>query len=173
MLVSKTIRLRLIEESDASFIVSIRSNEKYNRYLSSVSSDVEVQRQWIKDYKEKEKNLQEFYFIIERNDDGSRCGSVRVYDLREDSFCWGSWILNENKTRYSALESALLVYEFGFEKLGFNKSHFEVVKDNSKVVEFHLKFGANKVGEDDEYFYYEIDRNSVASTKKKFTRIIK
>lgn len=172
MLVSKTVRLRLVEESDASFIVSLRIDEKYNKYLSTVGSDIEAQREWIKRYKEKERNKEEFYFVIERND-GTRCGTVRVYDLKEESFCWGSWILNENKTRYAAVESALLVYEYGFEHLGFNKSHFEVVKGNSKVVDFHLKFGAEQTSEDSEHFYYEISKESVANTKKKFARIIK
>ncbi|MFH4571311.1 N-acetyltransferase [Vibrio campbellii] len=172
MLVSKTIRLRLVEETDAEFIVSLRTDEKYNQFLSTVGADVDAQREWIKKYKDKERANKEFYFVIERND-GTRCGTVRVYDLQEDSFCWGSWILNEEKTRYAAVESALLVYDFGFDHLGFNKSHFEVVKGNLKVTDFHLKFGAKKTGEDADHFYYEISKDSVIKTKNKFSRLVK
>lgn len=172
MLTSKTIRLRLVEEMDASFIVSLRIDSKYNKYLSSTSDDVESQRLWINDYKKKEKDKSQFYFIIERLD-GTPCGTVRVYDFRDDSFCWGSWILNEDKTRYSAVESALLVYEFGFEHLKFGKSHFEVVKGNNKVVDFHLKFGAVQVGEDDEHYYFEIDKNAVDKMKERLRRVVK
>ncbi|MDN2479989.1 GNAT family N-acetyltransferase [Vibrio agarivorans] len=172
MLTSKTITLRLVEESDADFIVSLRTDDKYNKYLSTVGSDVDAQRKWISSYKEKERNKNEYYFIIQRND-GVRCGTVRVYDLKEDSFCWGSWILNEDKTRYAAVESALLVYEFGFKHLGFNQSHFEVVKGNTKVIDFHKKFGAEQVDEDADHFYFTISRESVAETKIKFSRIIK
>ncbi|PHJ40201.1 GNAT family N-acetyltransferase [Vibrio sp. PID17_43] len=172
MLVAKTVQLRLVEESDASFIVSLRTDDKYNKYLSNVSSDVDIQREWIKRYKEKERNKDEFYFVIERND-GTPCGTVRIYDLKDDSFCWGSWILNEDKTRYAAVESALLVYEYGFEHLGFSKSHFEVVKENIKVIDFHLKFGAKQTSEDLEHYYYEISKESVADMKKKFSRVIK
>ena len=89
--------------------------------------DLASQQAWIRKYKQDEANGSQFYFIIERLD-GTKCGTVRVYDLREDSFCWGSWILNESKTRYSALESAFLVYRFGFEELGFKNSHFDVMK---------------------------------------------
>jgi RimJ/RimL family protein N-acetyltransferase len=172
MLTSKNIRLRLVEELDAAFIISLRVDEKYNKFLSFVDADVESQQEWIRNYKKKEEVQEEFYFIIERID-GTRCGTVRVYDIRQDSFCWGSWILNDNKTHYSALESALLVYEFGFENLGFSKSHFEVVKENTKVIDFHLKFGAKQTGEDSEHFYYEITKESVSNTKKKFLRLIK
>ncbi len=171
MLSSKNITLRLVEESDAEFIVSLRVDDKYNKYLSSVSADIDNQKSWIKNYKAKEANREEFYFIIERND-GTRCGTVRLYDFINESFCWGSWILNEDKGRYSALESALLVYEFGFDHLGFKKSHFEVVKGNSKVIDFHIKFGAIEVAQDDINHYYEIDKQSIEKVKKRFSRII-
>ncbi|HAS6019494.1 TPA: GNAT family N-acetyltransferase [Vibrio vulnificus] len=172
MLRSKTIKFRLVEEPDAEFIVSLRTDNKYNQYLSSVSDDVKVQQEWIKHYKNKEQAKEQFYFIVERLD-GTPCGTVRVYDFKGDSFCWGSWILNENKTRYAAIESALLVYEFGFGQLGFNKSHFEVVKGNNKVVDFHLKFGAVQTGEDGGHYYFEISKESVRKTKNKFSRFVK
>lgn len=162
---SKTVRLRLIEYSDAEFILSLRLDGKYNQFLSSVSSDINSQREWINRYKLDEAKGTQFYFVIERND-GTPCGTIRVYDLREESFCWGSWILNEDKTRYAALESAFLIYEFGFEDLGFSKSHFEVMKGNEKVISFHKKMGAVQTGEDKENYYFEISKESVDSKKK-------
>ena len=163
---SKTVRLRLVEESDASFILSLRLDERYNQFLSKVSSDLESQKRWIRKYKEDESKGTQFYFIIEKLD-GVPCGTVRVYDLTSDSFCWGSWILNENKTRYAAIESALLVYRFGFNSLGFEKSHFDVMKGNDKVVRFHKQMGATETGEDEENYYFEIDRNSVEAVKER------
>lgn len=88
---SKTVRLRLVEESDAEFILSLRLDERYNRFLSEVDPKLEAQRSWIRAYKTEEQEGREFYFIIERND-GVPCGTVRVYDFKDDSFCWGSWI---------------------------------------------------------------------------------
>ncbi len=161
---SKTIRLRLIDSSDAEFVLSLRTDVKYNQFLSAVTQDVEAQRRWIEKYKLDEVAGTQFYFIIERND-GMPCGTIRVYDLRTDSFCWGSWILNENKTRFAALESAFLIYDFGFKDLGFRKSHFEVVKGNERVIGFHKKMGAKVVGEDQENFYFEITQDSVEAVK--------
>lgn len=172
MLVSKSIRLRLVEISDADFILGLRLDSRYNNFISKVEGDVESQRRWIAEYKNYEAKRQQFYFIIERND-GTPCGTVRVYDIKKDSFCWGSWILNENKTRYAAIESAMLVYSFGFNSLGLDRSHFEVMKENSKVIDFHKKFGAVVVREDNENFYFEITRHSVEATALKFKDLIR
>ncbi|MES3006291.1 MAG: GNAT family N-acetyltransferase [Pseudomonadota bacterium] len=163
---SKTIRLRLVEETDASFILSLRLDDRYNQFLSKVSSDIESQKSWIRNYKIDEEEGNQFYFIIERLD-GTPCGTVRVYDLKSDSFCWGSWILNEEKTKYAAIESALLVYEFGFRNLGFSKCHFDVMKENTKVISFHLKMGAEKNGEDDKNFYFCVDKLAIEKIKNR------
>lgn len=171
MLRSRTIKMRLINEDDAEFITELRSDEKYNTFLSKSDTSVEAQKEWIRSYKLKEEAEEQFYFIIERLD-GTKCGTVRIYDIREDSFCWGSWILNQNKTRYAAIESAFLVYEFGFGKLGFNKCHFEVLKGNQRVVNFHEKFGAVVIEEDKDNLYFNISKNAVENCKKKFGGII-
>lgn len=163
---SKTIRLRLVEESDAEFILKLRLDERYNKYISEVNPDVDAQRAWIRGYKKEELEGKQFYFVIEKLD-GTPCGTVRVYDLREDSFCWGSWILNENKTRFAALESAFLVYKFGFDVLGYRKSHFEVMNGNEKVVSFHEKMGAIRTGKDDVNSYFEITKTSVDDVRAK------
>ncbi|MEL3927827.1 GNAT family N-acetyltransferase [Aeromonas enteropelogenes] len=170
-LISKTIKMRLIREEDAEFILSLRLDERYNKFLSSVDDNVAAQKEWIKKYKQDEEMGLQYYFIIETKD-SKPCGTVRLYDFKSDSFCWGSWILNEDKTKYAALESAFLVYKFGFEELGFKKSHFDVRKGNLKVIDFHKKFGAVETGEDDDNYYYEIAQESVKRVKNKFSKII-
>lgn len=165
ILESKSIRLRFVEEADADFILGLRLDSRYNTFLSAVTADVEAQREWIKKYKADESKGEQYYFIIERLD-GTPCGTVRVYDIRDDSFCWGSWILNESKTRYAALESAFLVYEFGFNKLGVKRSHFEVMKGNKGVIKFHARMGAVKVDEDEINDYFEITEEAVEKARK-------
>lgn len=169
---AKTVRLRFVTEQDAEFILKLRLDDQYNQFLSSVSPDLQSQKNWIKKYKEDELNKKQFYFIIERLD-GTPCGTVRVYDLKQKSFCWGSWILNENKTRYAALESAFLVYEFGFEELGYEKSHFDVMRGNHKVISFHKKMGATEVNSDVDNYYFEIHKDSVYETKNKLMSKLK
>lgn len=158
-LVAKSIFLRLAMPDDAAFIHSLRVDEHYNQFLSSVTGGASEQRIWLDKYKEREHDGREYYFIICRKGDASPIGTVRLYDFIDErqSFCWGSWILNANKTASSALESALLVYKLAFLDLGFEYSHFDVRKGNSKVIDFHRKFGAVEVGQtaDDVLFNYE------------------
>ncbi len=165
-LISKTIQMRFVNEADADFILSLRMDSRYNQFLSDVVPSVQAQKEWIRKYKVEEKDKKQFYFIIEKID-GTPCGTVRIYDLRKDSFCWGSWILNENKTRYAALESAFLVYQFGFDILGFKKSHFDVRKGNERVISFHEKMGAIKTNESDDDYYFEITKDAVLKFKEK------
>lgn len=169
---SKTVKLRLIEEKDAEFVLSLRVDEKYNKFLSAVNADVEAQKEWIRNYKVDEKEGVQFYFIIERLD-GTPCGTVRIYDLKEESFCWGSWILNEEKTKYAAIESAFLVYDFGFESLGYNKSHFDVMKGNEKVISFHEKMGAKRTGEDEENFFFIIEKEDIRKSKERLVKLLR
>jgi len=157
---ARTIRLRLVDINDAEFILRLRRDDRYNRFLTQVSDDIAAQVSWIESYKDEEAKGRQYYFIIERLD-GTPCGTVRVYDLKESSFSWGSWILNEDKTRYAALESAFLIYKFGFDSLKYEQSHFEVMKGNDGVVSFHKKMGAIEVGQDEINFYFNIDKAAV------------
>ena len=109
--------LRLIRPEDADYVQALRTDPAYNRHLSEVRGTAEDQRSWIEGYKAREADLRELYYVIERKD-GTRCGLVRLYDIRADSFTWGSWILDYNKTRKAALESAVLSFGIGFEELG-------------------------------------------------------
>ncbi|MDY3694514.1 MAG: GNAT family N-acetyltransferase [Proteus mirabilis] len=168
---SKTIKLRLVEIDDAEYILSLRKNEKYNKHLSKASNTLDDQIEWINRYKQKESKLDEFYFLILRND-GKKCGTIRVYDIIDNSFCWGSWILDENKTTTAAIESALLIYKFGFEIMKFSRSHFDVRKDNSAVISFHKKFNAHQINEDSLNYYFEIFPNDIKKVNKKYSRFM-
>ena len=59
---------------------------------------------------------------------------------------------------YAAMETAVLIYEFAFNTLGFRKSEFEVNKNNEKVVSYHKKSGAKIIGEDDINYYFRVEK---------------
>lgn len=165
----KTTSLRLIQPDDAEFVYSLRIDPRYNQHLSPVTGTADDQRRWIENYKQREIAGQEFYFIIIRNNDNTPIGTVRLYDFigERDSFCWGSWILNENKTLYSAIESAMLVYKIAFEQLKFKASHFDVRKGNTKVISFHEKMGARKTHEDELNIYLNLSNTDYQPFLKK------
>ncbi|MFA0557969.1 MULTISPECIES: GNAT family N-acetyltransferase [unclassified Vibrio] len=168
----KTIYIKLATLDDAEFILSLRNNSQLNKHLSRTSADISSQKQWLSDYKKREDAKKEYYFIINRLD-GVPIGTVRLYDFlnERNSFCWGSWILNSDKTRTSAIESALLVYEFAFKHLDFENCHFDVRKDNKSVIRFHEKFGAKIVSESEFDYYFEYSKpcyNTFFNENKKF-----
>lgn len=151
--------LRLIETEDAGYVHGLRTDARYNRYLSEVRGTVEDQRRWIENYKSREAAGSEFYYVIERKD-GVRCGVVRLYGIDQDSFTWGSWILDENKPSKAALESAYLLYFLGFCLLGLSRSTFDVRRDNTNTLAFHRRFGATETHADelDVFFMYPRER---------------
>jgi hypothetical protein len=151
------LAMREVLISDADYVFGLRVNDGYNQYISKVSNEVSDQVAYIKKYLSSSARSS-FYFIIENKERNVRCGTVRLYNFNGDSFEWGSWILDDNKTRYAAMETAIFVYEFALLNLGFARSEFEVNKQNEKVVSYHLKSGAKIIADDDVNFYFRIEK---------------
>lgn len=167
----KNTQLRTAELKDAEFILQLRTQSDKTQFLSQVENDLAKQQAWLQAYKQKEQDGQEYYFVIETHA-GEKLGLVRVYDLQPYSFCWGSWLIKDSAPKTTAIESALLIYEFGFGQLGYKKAHFDVRKGNERVIAFHQRFGAQIVNEDelDVYFNYAIE--DFLKIKQKYKRYL-
>lgn len=159
--------LRLITPEDAEYVHGLRVDPRYNQHLSAVTGTADDQRAWIERYKTREAAGEEYYFVIERRADGQRCGVVRLYDIDRAAgqFTWGSWILDENKPPKAALESALCLYDFAYEKLDLPKAVFDVRKDNARTLAFHRRFGAVETGVTDDDILFELPRESFLSNR--------
>ncbi len=171
ILLGKNINLRTVEITDAEFIYNMRQNQNRIKYLSKVTGTVDSQKEWIKNYKQREKEQQEYYFIIESKKH-QKLGLVRMYDFQGDSFCWGSWLIKENAPNSTAIESSLQIYEFGFYSLKFKKSHFDVRKGNDKVVAFHKRFGAKIIDENELNYFFNFEKSDYETTKEKYKRYL-
>lgn len=152
-LMGDIIKLELAQIEDASFILSLRLDSEKNKYLSETSNDLSKQEQFI------EKSLSspdEFYFIIKNKNTNEKLGTIRLYDMRDDSFCWGSWIIVNHRPSGTAMDSAKLIYHLGFDVLEFKQSHFDVRNENKKVTDFHLRTGATIISQNemDTFFIY-------------------
>ncbi|RTL97075.1 N-acetyltransferase [Ancylobacter aquaticus] len=137
--------LRLIQPGDAAYLHALRTDAAYNEHLSPVQGTAEDQRRWIEAYTSREAEGREFYYIVERRD-GTPCGTVRLYNIRPDGFTWGSWILDRNKPRRAALESAVLSFGIGFDVLGLDQADLEVRAANRHATSFYRRFGMTEVG---------------------------
>ncbi|WP_241560116.1 GNAT family N-acetyltransferase [Solirhodobacter olei] len=153
------LRLRTVRLEDAEYIHGLRSDPAYNQHLSRVAGTAEDQRKWIESYKGRETVGLEAYYVIERLDNGQRCGLVRLYDIENDRFTWGSWILDANKPPKAALESAVLSLGVGFADLGRSLALIEARHDNLHATAFYLRFGMDLVGKDELSLYFEYPRS--------------
>lgn len=156
------IDLREITVEDTDFIYTLRRDEKKSRFLHAIDVDKKKQLEFIKWCLE---NDGEYYFVIESKE-GEALGAVRIYDIRGDSFCWGSWIIKDGAPLGTALESVLLVYDFGFNSLNFPRCHFDVRKSNRNVLRFHDRFGAWRTGETAEDILFGYDKQTFLSHRE-------
>jgi RimJ/RimL family protein N-acetyltransferase len=170
-IVGPNLVLRLITSDDAEYVHSLRTDARYNLYLSDVDGGVDDQRRWIESYKAREHDLKELYYVIELRD-GIRCGLVRLYNIKEGSFTWGSWILDHNKPIKAALESAVLIYMIGFEKLGIPKAVFDVRRANHHTISFHQRFNAIQTNENELDVFFEYSASQFAADKPQHIAIL-
>ena len=166
------LRLRLVQPDDAGYIHGLRKDPRYNQHLSAVTGTVGDQRLWIERYKDREAQGCEFYFLIERRDDGTPCGVVRLYDITEDSFTWGSWILDHNKPPKSALESAVLSFGVGFEQLGLPMALVEVRIGNDHALAFYRRLGMTELRRDDRDIYFIFPRARLEADRTEYMAIL-
>ena len=165
----RNINLRLVELGDANFIYQLRMDKNLNMYLSKINEDIKEQIEWLKNYKIREKEKKEYYFIIE----GKSCqqfGACRLYDFKGDSFSTGSWMIKRGSPFYVAIESMLLSYEIGFSILDYKKMHIDVIKGNERLIKHHRRFGARIINVDNEKYYFELTKVDYEKIKCKYQR---
>lgn len=167
-IIGKNIFFRLANTDDCEFIVGLRINAK-NKFLTGVKINEQIE--WLRKYKDREAEKIEYYFIICTND-STPCGTVRIYDFIDDSFCWGSWLLSSVALHTAAIESALLVYEFAFYFLKFKHCHFDVRIENKKVRAFHERMGASVRECTDLDVYYDLSIADYESIKIKYSKYL-
>lgn len=167
-LLGKTLVFRDATVDDASFVLSLRLDELKSKYLSTTSSSLDDQVRWLENYA---LSTDTAYFIIESLA-GESLGSVRLYDAQGQSFCWGSWVVKDGAPMPTAVESALMVYAYGVDVLGFEEAHFDVRKGNSKVSSFHERFGAVRTGETEADYLYRLSGDAIARTRARLAKFL-
>jgi RimJ/RimL family protein N-acetyltransferase len=163
----RTLTFRDATTDDAAFILSLRTNAEKSRYLSPVSGELSEQQAWLTRYANADDQA---YFIIESH--GEPIGTVRLYDQQGDSFCWGSWILKDGRPSHAAMESALMVYAYALDHLGFAGAHFDVRKGNERVWQFHERFGAQRIGKTESDYLYKVQREAIVISRQRYLKFL-
>ncbi|TDP00916.1 GNAT family N-acetyltransferase [Flavobacterium sp. 245] len=168
---SHGIKLRLVEEIDAEFIVSIRTDFSKSKFISETDVSIEKQREWIRNYKKREKEGEEYYFIaIDEND--IKFATYRIYNKKENNIEIGSFV---SKPGYdiaiNVIKVDIILKAFVFTTLKFDMLNFEVRKENKSVVNYHKKFEPSLLKEDDLNYYFILTKENFFANKIKFERL--
>jgi hypothetical protein len=162
---------RLVDESDAEFIFSLRTNPILSRYINKVSSYMAYQVHWISEYKKRESKGEEFYFISLDPVNETRQGLNRIYNFRNDEFELGSWLYVPDSDISKSILGDIAVREIAFDHLLFKTCTFEVRKENKSVIRYHNGFSPDLTGEDEDNLYFKISRTIFNNRKYKYLNI--
>ena len=160
------IFLRSVEEADAEFIITLRTDPKLNKYISTTSPNIADQIKWIKNYKLKEKLGLEYYFIV-HDMEGNKFGTIRIYNLEEKRLELGSWLFLKNSPFAMAVKAHFIGLETGFELLKAEYCKIEVRKKNIGVVRYVEDFKPKIINEDDLSFYFILSKENYYKRKNR------
>lgn len=138
---------RLVNESDAAFIIELRTAPQVGQFLHKTSSSIDDQIRWIKSYKEREENGTDYYFIFFKNDEP--IGLDRIYGINGTTFNVGSWVMKQGLPVENVLAVPIITNEIAFEvmNLELNDSSDGVHENNKQVLKFNKMFGYKVTGE--------------------------
>jgi RimJ/RimL family protein N-acetyltransferase len=131
--------LRPVNNEDAGFIRDLRCDPSLSTFLHATSNSVKDQLDWLSNYYLRPND---YYFIVERLDSCTPEGLISLYEIdlnNPKQGEWGRWILKPGSL--AAVESAALIYKFGFEILDLDSVYCRTVAINERVVSFHDSCG--------------------------------
>jgi hypothetical protein len=167
-ILGKNILFREVNTEDSKFILELRKEYEFKKYITETDNSINSQINWIKKY---QNDLNQAYFIIcDKNLNDIGC--IRIYDAFENNFWWGSWILKKGLNPLYALESILLLYSYA-KFLGFKDAMFDVRKNNYNVWNFHEKItGAVLINESDKDRFYILNSFKINKLLVKYQKIM-
>lgn len=142
------MRIRLANVEDAEFIHALRTDPKSAPYMHIDGCTVETQRSWLIEYKKREANGEDYYFIYYK--DGEAIGVDRLYHIKDKEFHCGSWVFKHGLPPYCSMAGAVMAREIAFEILNMEvESNLEdgMVDTNTNVIRFMTMLGFKKTGE--------------------------
>ncbi|GHV30745.1 hypothetical protein FACS1894177_03890 [Bacteroidia bacterium] len=147
------LQVRLVNEDDAEFIVALRTDSRLSRYIHETSPGIENQKEWIRNYKNREAEGLDYYFMFSVN--SVRQGLARIYDITEDSFTQGSWVFSPDAFLGASVLGNIISSEIGFEFLDKKILYSDARRDNN-THRFVQSFGPEIIKTDELNIYYKI-----------------
>lgn len=160
------LKVRLVNEDDAEYIVSLRTDSKLGAFLNSTQNGIDRQKEWILDYKKREVLGTDYYFIYYHN--GERIGLNRIYSIKGKTATSGSWVCSPNLPIELPISTLVIMREIFFEILQLDIDFMDTRKDNKKVIRMHNLQGAHKIYENEIDVYHYLTTDDFKISKPKF-----
>lgn len=153
------LKVRLVNERDAEFILSLRTNPNRTKYMLTLDNEIENQKKWIQEYKKREKEGLDYYFIYS-NDVGKPIGLNRISHVyfKAKTGKASSWIAIEG-LKYEPLSMLLFGNEIVFDSIGIEMTWGEVHKNNNRVIKIFKLFGYKIKDTETEYYNFVLQKN--------------
>lgn len=133
------IRVRLVKEEDAAIIVKMRTDPQNVNFLGKTDSDVEKQVEWIRDYKKREAEARDYYFICSKDNEPIVVSRIYNIDWTHLTYTSGSWVSVPGTDYEDVMKCSIILGEIAQDRLGLLLDIFEVRKGNKQVLNFHRK----------------------------------
>ena len=136
---TENARFRPVTLEDAEFIVKLRNLPHVKKMVHATSTCVEDQREWIKDYLQREND---FYWIIETKD-GIPVGTTSLYNFRAETnqIESGRWAKIPNIADVTSLSDHVLFKDFAFNILHVSRIVSDTAVINKQVIKYHQFLG--------------------------------
>jgi hypothetical protein len=164
------LHVRLVREEDAEFIVKLRTDENLSQYLNKIGSNIKKQIEWIREYKKREALGEEYYFIFEIIGE-CKVGLVRIYQIEENRFTSGSWIVKSDVIGVGII-CDIIAREIAFEMYPLSLNYYDIRKGNKNVIRYAESYSPVRYAVDDENYYYYINKDSFDKYKVKYLRML-
>lgn len=138
------LTFRLVNVEDAEFIAQVRNSPHVGAFLHKTSANVDVQKEWIRQYKKREEDGLDYYFIYFKKE--KPIGLNRLYSFHDTTYTGGSWVMMPDTPVEAILATSLIQREIAFEELGMllEDSYDGVHIDNKKVLKYNKMFGCKE-----------------------------
>ncbi len=175
----KYVYLKSLELNDCKYIFNLRKLKKISQYLNDPPKKISDQILWIKN---NIKNINTLDFLIYDKYNQKRIGTIGFNDINKKKSLaeWGRWICTG--TSLQNIESAIILLDYGFNKLKFKRIYSLTNSKNKKVLNFHKGTKAifkceitNKyiiLGKPVSAIRYEFDKRRFLAFKKRFNSMI-
>ncbi len=149
------LKVRLVNENDADFIVSLRSDPNKTKYMVTLNHEIESQIRWMKEYKKREKEGLDYYFIYSSlNNKPIGVNRLSHINCREKTAVTASWITIGGLI-YEPFLMQLILNEIAFNLLEINILKGQIHIKNNKLIRFFELFDA-KFEDNGTDFYHTI-----------------